>query len=397
MKRAIVQRVTVYPLRIPLRSRVEHAAAQRVHADPVVVAIECQNGVIGYGESVARPYVTGETADSVVDAVEHVFTPALLDFHPENFPEALSFIEGLAFKDSQGKRISSARGAVELALLDVAMQCFNRGVDDIVQWMGMPGFGSPGSLGRTRFSGVLATSDFGRLCKQLRKMYWGGLRCFKLKVGFPDDQIRLEKVVNYLRHPLANGRVRLRVDANSLWDENDIGEAMTWLRKYPIEAIEQPVAPGQESLLLPFKSDGGLPIVHDESLVDMEDAKRLVSLGVADHFNIRVSKCGGLMPSLRIAAFARREGVGIQLGCMVGETSILSAAGLCFLGGCPDVAWSEGCFGCRLLEGDIVAAPLKFGYGGRRPQQRVDLAGNKPLTSLLEKYCGDNQIVVIPL
>ncbi len=397
VKRAVIQRVTTYPLRIPLRSRVEHAAAQRAYADPVVVCIEFQNGVLGYGESVARPYVTGETADSVVEAIEQVFTPTLLDFHPTSFPEALAFIDGLAFHDSQGRRIFSARGAVEMALLDATMQCFNRGVEDVTQWMGMPGFGSPGSVGCARFSGVLATASLERLRKQLRKMYWGGLRCYKLKVGFPDDHLRMEKVVAYLRGPLASGRVRLRVDANSQWGEAEIGEAMAWLGKYPIEAVEQPVARGQESLLLPFRGSGALPIVHDESLVDMDDAKRLISLGVADHFNIRISKCGGLMPSLRLAAFARREGVGIQLGCMVGETSLLSIAGLSFLRCCPDVKWAEGCYGRRLLQGDIVPTSLKFGYGGRWPLHSVDLDGNRPMVSSLEKYCCDGQKVVMPL
>jgi len=397
VKRAVIQRVTIYPLRIPLRSRVEHAAAERTHADPVIVCIECQGGVIGYGESVARPYVTGETADSVVEAIEQVFTPALLDFHPTNFPEALSFIDNLVFHDTRGQRVSSARGAVELALLDATMQCFHRSIEDVVQWMGLPGFGSPGSLGRVRYSGVLATSNLDRLTRQLRKMYWGGLRCFKLKVGFPDDQLRLDTVVAYLRSPLAKGRARLRVDANSLWGEKALGEAMAWLGKYPIEAIEQPVARGQESLLIPFRSSGKMPIVHDESLIDMEDAMRLISLGIADHFNVRISKCGGFMPSLRLAALARREGVGIQLGCMVGETSLLSAAGMSFLGCCPDVKWAEGCYGRRLLREDIVANSLKFGFGGCPPKHRLGLTENRPLVSRLEEYCHDDGMVVMPL
>ncbi len=397
MKRAVVQRVTIYPLRIPLRSNVEHAAAQRNHADPVVVCVECQNGAIGYGESVARPYVTGETAETVVEAIEQVFTPALLDFHPESFPEALTFIDGLTFHDDHGHRITSARGAVELALLDAMMQCFHRSVEDVVQWMGIPGFGTPGSLDDTRFSGVLATSNLDRLTKQLRKMYWGGLRCFKLKVGFPDDEERLEKVVHYLRRPLARGRVRLRVDANGHWGENEIDKALDWLTKYPIEAVEQPVGHGQELLLVPKKTRLPLPIVHDESLVDLEDAKRLVALGVADHFNIRISKCGGLMPSLRLASYARREGVGIQLGCMVGETSLLSAAGLSFLGCCPDVTWAEGCFGNRLLQEDIVSTSLTFGFGGRPPRQGAQMTELTPLASRLKQYCQDDQMVVIPL
>jgi muconate cycloisomerase len=108
--------------------------------------------------------------------------------------------------------------------------------------------------------------------------------------------------------------------------------------------------------------------VHDESLITIDDAKRLIELGVADVFNIRISKCGGLLPALHIAALARRSSVRIQLGCMVGETSILSAAGIRFLEVCPGVEWAEGCFGSFLLRSDVVAKGVRFGYGGRIPR-----------------------------
>ena len=49
--------------------------------------------------------------------------------------------------------------------------------------------------------------------------------------------------------------------------------------------------------------------------------------GWCDLFNLRLSKCGGFIPTLRLAQFAKRHGLGYQLGCQVGETAILSAAG----------------------------------------------------------------------
>ena len=72
---------------------VRHAAAQRDIADPVIVEIELHSGTRGFGETLARPYVTGETTDSAAHAIEQVYVPVLLGFHPESFPEALEFIE----------------------------------------------------------------------------------------------------------------------------------------------------------------------------------------------------------------------------------------------------------------------------------------------------------------
>src|SRR5262249_10754990 len=81
--------------------------------------------------------------------------------------------------------------------------------------------------------------------------------------------------------------------------------------------------------------------------------------------NVRIAKNGGLLPALRIAHAALVAGCDVQLGCLVGETSILSAAGIAFLECCPRVRFVEGAFGRRLLKADVVARPVRFGYGGR--------------------------------
>jgi len=387
----VANRLIVYPLSIPLRHRVAHAASQRAITDPVVVGVELRNGTLGHGETLPREYVTGETVESVLSAIEAVFVPAVLAFHPHSFPEALEAIEGLPWVDSTGRSVAAARAAVELALLDASLQFYGRDFDAVVQWMGLAGFGSPGSIDRLRFSGVLACDDTAKTLRQLRRMYWGGLRHFKLKVGTEGDRERIERVVHYLRRPLARGKASLRVDANGTWTVEQLVEWLSATAHLSIDAIEQPLPRGQESELPRLavgqsaaphpecprgddapssvaSSPAGRCFVHDESLCTIEDARRLLDLGVADIFNIRISKCGGLLPSLRLAALARRENVDIQLGCMVGETSILSAAGLRFLQVCPGVRWAEGCFGSFLLADDIVAKPLRFGYGGRPPR-----------------------------
>lgn len=55
-----IQCVRLYPLAIPLRRKFSHAAAERHTADPLVAAVELANGIVGYGETLPRPYVTGD-------------------------------------------------------------------------------------------------------------------------------------------------------------------------------------------------------------------------------------------------------------------------------------------------------------------------------------------------
>ena len=391
---AVVHRITLFPLTIPLRRKVVHAASRRGLADPVVVAVELTTGIIGYGETHARHYVTGETVDSAIEALSGVYAPVLIDFHPTSFPEALEAIEALPWRDTRSHLIPAARAAIELALLDVAMRAFGRDIDDVVRWMGLPGFGTPGSVRQVRFSGVLAAGEDASTLRQLHLMYWAGLREFKLKVGLEGDHDRLRRVASYLKRAMARGRASLRLDANGRWSKDEAIEWLSDAADVPIAAVEQPLPKGNEEHLLILRDLFDAPIVHDESLITIKDAHRLIELGAADGFNIRISKCGGLIPSLRLAALARREGVRLQLGCMVGETSLLSATGVRFLEVCPGIVWAEGCFGSSLLRNDVVAKPLRFGYGGRPPRLRGRGLGVEIDPQRLRTLCEDQPIVI---
>ena len=61
-------------------------------------------------------------------------------------------------------------------------------------------------------------------------------------------------------------------------------------------------------------------------------------------------------------------GLTLQLGCQVGESSLLSAAHLRLAQAAQPVTYAEGCFGLFLLREDPATPLLQFGYGGRPPQ-----------------------------
>jgi L-Ala-D/L-Glu epimerase / N-acetyl-D-glutamate racemase len=290
--------------------------------------------------------------------------PCLLDFSPARFPNALEMIDALPWQDPSGRLIPAARAAMELALLDVYSRHFKRPISDAVGWMEFSKFGSPGSIGSVRCSGVLTSQSVENTMRVLRGLWWYGLRDFKLKVANESDEDRLAACVRYLDRPIRAGRATLRIDANGGWTLPVASDTLNRWQSHPIEFVEQPLAKGDEDSLGDLKACAHQRLMHDESLVTLEDARRLVDRQVVDGFNIRISKCGGLLPSLRLADYAFRHGVAVQLGCMVGETSILSAVGRRFLELVPNVRFVEGQFGTWLLQRDIVRKPLRFGYGG---------------------------------
>src|SRR5436309_2842154 len=111
-----------------------------------------------------------------------------------------------------------------------------------------------------------------------------------------------------------------------------------------IASVEQPVRHEEVDRLADIRKRVKTPIMLDESLCGMADAERAAAGGLCDLFNLRLSKCGGFIPALRLVEFAARHGLGYQLGCQVGETAVLSAAGRHFATSVKGLWAVEGSF-----------------------------------------------------
>ena len=83
--------------------------------------------------------------------------------------------------------------------------------------------------------------------------------------------------------------------------------------------------------------------------------------------NLRLSTCGGFVRTHELAALAQREGLGYQLGCQVGETGILSAAGRHFAASVGNIRYLEGSYDRYLVKERLTTEDLTFGRGGFAP------------------------------
>jgi muconate cycloisomerase len=193
--------------------------------------------------------------------------------------------------------------------------------------------------------------------------YWlYGFRQLKVKVGIAglDDVARLRSI-----RKRVGKEIDLRVDANEAWPAAEVVERIAALEPYGISAVEQPVAHAEVAALREVRRRVRTPLMLDESLCGLIDAERAAADGTCDLFNLRLSKCGGFIPSLRLAQFAARHGLGCQLGCQVGETAVLSAAGrhfACTVGG---LRYLEGSYDRHLVREALATRDVTFGWGGR--------------------------------
>jgi len=325
----------VYRTSIPMR-RFEHAAAARECSEAIVVRVVWPDGRQGWGETLPRQYVTGETLDSVVeDLCERIF--------PAMGTGAIPRV------DTGGRCMSAAAAALDLAQYDA--------------WCDNP---PPGPIG-VCVSGVLGSADPARTARTLKHMRWFGLRDFKLKLGFDAqvDRENLKVVSRRLARGIKTGKLTLRVDVNGGWSLDETPGRVDELVRYGVCVVEQPVYCPAEKLC-ELAARCSLPLMADESLVSRADAEALQHAGAKVWWNIRISKNGGITSAGELAALASLSGIPFVVGCMVGESSILSAAQRRLLAAeGAGAKFVEGNYGRFLLAGDLTGKSLRFGWGGR--------------------------------
>jgi L-Ala-D/L-Glu epimerase len=140
----------------------------------------------------------------------------------------------------------------------------------------------------------------------------------KLKVGFRRD-------LDFIDYVLKRKPCRLRLDANGGWTVDQAIEQMRTLRGYPIDFIEQPLTDPTVRDLDKLKTKAECVILLDESIIHLEDLNTYAP--VIDGINIKLSKCGGILPSLRLAKRAKELKLKLLLGCMI-ETAVGITAAL---------------------------------------------------------------------
>jgi len=354
----------IYRTRIPMRG-FEHAAASRDAAEAVVTRVTFADGATGWGETLPRDYVTGETIDTVVRDLAELIWPACAG---RDFATA-DDLERIPVRSGEGRCIQAAACAMELPLAG--------------RLLAAPGKGRI----RPRVSGVLGWSDPAVTARRLRLMRWFGLRDFKLKCGLGEDVDRanLQAVHERIGKAVAKGRCSLRVDINGAWDADQTPQRLSALRPFGVCVVEQPVRCSAAELVR-LARQCELPLMADESLITDDDAAALLAEPKRIWWNLRISKNGGLWRTLKLAESAAAGGVRFTVGCMVGETGILSAAQRRLLQLCPAPRFVEGNYGRFLLTGDLAARSPRFGYGGRLSALRGPGLGVRVDPAKLDKY-----------
>jgi L-alanine-DL-glutamate epimerase-like enolase superfamily enzyme len=345
----IVKKLDIWHLRLGFHSPIKHNLATHQGSDNLVLRATTADAVMGYGEGVPRAFVTGEVLHDSLSYLQEVLAPAILS---RDFPSPQALIQALAdlYQQSHAPRHPAAFCALETALLDAAGLTWKVPLSQLI------GTKQRSSL---EYSAVIPLMSKEQMLHLFHLVKTNRMRFVKVKVGTGSDLETLRLVRDEL-----GSEVDIRVDANSAWTPAEAIASLREMLPYHISAVEQPVAKADFAGLQQVSQAVPIPVIADESLCNEDDARRLIDLQACRIFNIRLSKCGGLGAATRIRRMAAKAGILCQVGCHVGETSILAAAGRHFALTLPQLSYMEGSYSPYLLARDVVVQPVVFNGGG---------------------------------
>ncbi len=294
---------------------------RRIKADSIVVELQFNNDISGYGESAPRPYVTGETSSTVISTIENHFSKLLFQQEInslEDVEKVLNLLEQEC-RDKKLKVYNSTLGAIDIALLDA-----------LGKFQSLPVHNYFGPIVGNKISHSLSIPFLNyKMIKDLYpKLKELELDSVKILLGdVKSDNIERVKMIR----SLFGNQMEIRIEANGKWSLKQAISNIEKLKGFNIAGVEQPVEKSDIEGLREIRNKTGVPVIVDESMCSLSDAKHLIEMEACDIINIKISKCGGLLKSKQIRDFAQSRNVRCQVGAHVGETDILGRAGCYFV------------------------------------------------------------------
>ena len=296
---AITCEVEKIPLRTPFIT-----ALRRVECvENLCVTIHTDTAYIGHGGAPATKAITGEDLKSITKTIKAIIAPALLN---QSF--SLEKLLGLLHNCCEGN--SSAKAAVDMALYDLAALQNNQ---NLVQFLGA----EPSPL-QTAVTISLKSPE--QMAEDAQRAYARGFSVLKIKLGGGDgeDIARVKAVRDAVKE------AEILVDANQAWSVSESLAIIKAIAPLNIALVEQPIVGRDIKGLKDITQKSSIPILADEAVFTLDDAKRVIKEHAADMINIKLMKCGGISKAIEIIEYCQKKGVKCMMGSMLeGPTSIV--------------------------------------------------------------------------
>ncbi|GEK32878.1 mandelate racemase/muconate lactonizing enzyme family protein [Kurthia sibirica] len=325
-----IKEIELFAINLPLIDPFIISYATYDSIQSIIVKMTTDDGYIGFGEAVPDEHITGETWEGTFQVLKNHLAPAVIGLDPRQFEKLHDLMDHIV------KPAPAAKAAIDIACFDIAGKSMN-----------VPVYQLLGGRYHEKFpiTHVLSIGEPQKMADEAAAKMAMGYDSFKMKVGtnVKTDVERIKAVRARVGEDIA-----IRVDVNQGW--GNAATTLTALRgmeELNIDWLEQPVMDNDIDGLVEIKAKSAIPLMIDEGLRNERDMREVIAKRAADKANIKLMKCGGIYPAMKLAVMAEMAGIECQVGSMV-ESSVGSAAGF-------HVAFSKKIMGSVELTG-----PLKF-------------------------------------
>ena len=302
----IIWRKESFPLKTPFRIAIGEVTSM----DTILLKIETDTELFGYGEATPIPFVTGDNIESCMVVLE-VFKKILVGEDASCIGRIHDLMSTAMVHNG------AAKAAIDIALYDIASKK-----------AGLPLYKYLGGYGNTVENDVTVGMDTPEnMAIKALGFRNDGVTLIKVKLG---ESMKLDtERIKQIRKAIGND-ITVRIDANQGWSVNEAIEMSYILKEYNVEFMEQPCKRWDFEGMALIRQKAVLPVIADESCQGAVDALKLVKLQACDAINIKLMKSDGIYGAAKINAIAEANGIYCMVGCM-GETRVGIAAGLHFV------------------------------------------------------------------
>ncbi len=334
----------------------------RTYERTIVLVRVFSGGEAGYGEVTAgeSPFYCHETGDTAWIVIKKFIAPLVLN-REFTHPSEVSPL----FKPIRGHNM--AKAAVETAIWEL--------------WSRQNGQPLSKAIGGTRTEISCGVSigiqdDISQLLKLIETEVDAGYRRIKIKIKPGWDVEVIRSVRKHFPDILLMG------DANSAYSLADV-EVFKRLDEYNLMMVEQPLHWNDILDHAALQKQIQTPICLDESIHDVEDARKAIEIGACRIINMKLGRVGGFSEAMKIHDLALRKGIAVWCGGMleagIGRAHNIALSSLENFKLPGDVSASKRYWKQDIIEPEVevspqgtIRVPAEAGLGFRPLWERVE-------------------------
>ncbi|GMQ58857.1 o-succinylbenzoate synthase [Vallitalea sediminicola] len=333
-----IKTVELFKIHLDIKFTFTSSKSSLHDRETIVIKITDDNGNYGYGEVVAfkEPFYTDETIDNSLYILENDYINRLLN---------LQMDEPLEIHKIINNEYPMTIAAIESALIDLYCRTKNIKAMDYL-------FDREVLKGKIKGGIALGDMEYEALTYNIKKYSNKGYERFKLKIKPKTSLTKIIKIVHDFP------KLRFLLDANRSFTIDDIKELKIY-DSMNFVCIEEPIGYKKIKELALLQKQLTMPICLDESIMNIKELKRAISIKAIKMLNIKSARLGGIHYTKEAIKICRANKIPFWMGSMV-ESSIgkMIQVNLAFLrDNCMEGDLSSS---SRYFNEDLISPPLEF-------------------------------------